>query len=132
MASRGPTESPEGAPGIIASLRQLAATGVGILRTRLELLANELEEERVRTLQIAVLGIFALFCGCVAFLLATAWIVIALWDQYRLMTLGALTLAYLGGAVFALLALRRKVAQRPKLFSTSLAELRRDQDLLRS
>jgi uncharacterized membrane protein YqjE len=132
MASSGPADSPENTPGIVASLRTLAASGVGIVRTRLELFANELEEERVRALQIAVLGIIAIFCGCVALLLATAWIVVALWDQYRLLTLAVLAFAYLAGALVAVSVLRAKAAQRPKLFSASLAELRRDQDLLRS
>ena len=120
------------APGVIASLRSLAANAVAIVHTRLELLANEVEEERVRTLEILLLAAIALFCAAVAVLLITTWIVVALWEQYRLATLAALALAYLIVAGIALRSLKARSAARPKLFSTSLAELARDRDLLKS
>jgi uncharacterized membrane protein YqjE len=89
------------APGVLASLRNLAATTVGIVRTRLDLLANDLEEQRIRALELIVLGVVALLLGLVSILTVTAWIVIALWDQYRLWTLGLLSLLYLGGFIGA-------------------------------
>lgn len=119
------------APGIIASLRSLAATSVGIARTRLQLLANDLEEQRLRVAQLLVLGAIALFCGAVAVLLASAWIVVALWDQYRLWTLALLAALYAGGCVAALVAMKARAAERPRAFSASLAELRRDEEVLR-
>jgi len=118
-------------PGIIASLRNLAATSVGIARTRLQLLANDLEEQRVRVLQLVVLGAIALFCGAVAVLLASAWIVVALWDQYRLWTLAVLTGLYAAGCMTALAVMKSKAAERPEVFSASLGELRRDEEMLR-
>lgn len=118
-------------PGVLASLRAFAATSVGIARTRLQLLANDLEEQRARVLHLVVLGAIALFCGTLAVLLASAWIVIALWDQYRLWTLGFLAAIYAGGCLLALSVMKSKAAQRPQLFSASLAELRRDEDTLR-
>ena len=120
------------APGVIASLRSLAANAVGIVRTRLELLANEFEEERVRTMQIILLAAIALFCAGVGVLLLTTWIVVALWDQYRLVTIAVLAFAYLIVAAIVALKLKTKTAERPKLFATSLAELTRDRDLLKS
>ena len=122
----------DGAPGVIASLRRLTRNAVGIIQTRLELLANELEEERVRTLQIIVLGAIGLFCAAVGVLLVSAWVVVALWEQYRLATLAVLALVYFVAAGIALGMLRVKAGERPKIFSTSLAELKRDQDLLDS
>ena len=130
MASPDPGAGP--APGVIAALRSLAANTVAIVHTRLELLANEVEEERVRTLQIVLLAVIALFCAAVGVLLITTWIVVALWEQYRLATLAALALAYLIAAGIALRKLKAKTAARPKLFTTSLAELARDRDLLKS
>ena len=118
------------APGVVASLRSLIANAVGILQTRLELFANEFEEERVRTLQIMLLAAIALFCAAVGLLLLTTWVVVALWDQYRLATLAVLALVYLVVAGIAFGKLKSKAAERPKLFATSLAELRRDRDLL--
>ena len=131
MASSDP--GPTGpAPGIVAALRSLVANAIDIVRTRLELLANEVEEERVRTLEIVLLAAIALFCAGVGVLLITTWFVVLLWEQYRLTTLAVLAFAYLLGAGIALRKLKSKKAQRPKLFSTSLAELARDRDLLKS
>lgn len=119
-----------GAPGVIASLRSLAANVLGIVQTRFELLANELEEERVRTLQIVMLSVIALLCAATGILLLTAWVVVALWEQYRLATLGAFALVYLIAAGFALRILKAKASARSKIFSASLAELKRDRELL--
>lgn len=132
MASDGSASGSGSTPGVIASLRALATNLVAIVQTRLELLANELEEERVRTLQMVVLAAVAGFCAAVGLLLVTAWVVVALWDQYRLATLAVLALLYFGVAAVAFWLLRSKAAQRPKIFSASLAELRRDSDVLKS
>jgi len=132
MAERDPGGGQENSPGVIASLRLLVANALGIVQTRLQLLANELEEERARSLQIVVLGAAAFCCAAIGILLVTAWIVIALWDQYRLLTVAVLAGLYFAAAAAALHALKSKSAQRSKLFSTSLAELRRDRDLLDS
>jgi uncharacterized membrane protein YqjE len=118
--------------GLIASLRRLAATGVAIVHTRLALLSSELDEERLRVTHMFVLGAVALFCGFIGVLLATLTVVVAFWDSHRLLALGVLSGIYLAGGVAALVALKSRAAQRPKLFSGSLAELARDRDLLES
>jgi len=132
MAEGAPGGGQDGAPGVIASLRALAANAIGIAQTRLQLLSNELEEERARTLQLVVLGAVAMFCAAIGLILVTAWIIIALWDQYRLLTVAVLAGLYMLGAALALRALKAKAAQRSKLFSASLGELGRDRDLLGS
>jgi uncharacterized membrane protein YqjE len=117
-------------PGILASLRGLTATALAIAQTRLQLLANEMQEQGAHGLQMLALAAIALFCGAIGILLLTAWLVIALWDQYRLLTVGVLALVYLAGCVAALRVLKLKAAERPQLFAASLAELQRDRDLL--
>ena len=118
--------------GVLASLRGLAANAVAITHTRLQLLASDLEEQRLRALDMIVLGAIAFFCGAISVLLVSAWIVVALWDQYRLITLGILAAAYFIGCVIALVRLKAKMLARPHLFAASLTELQRDEDLLRS
>lgn len=130
--ARGEASSGDTSPGVIGSLRGLAATAVGVARTRLQLLANELEEQRIRALEMVVLGAVALFCGAMALLLITAFIVIALWDQHRLWALGGLTVLYGVGCIAALSVLKGRASGRPKAFSASLAELARDEEALRS
>jgi uncharacterized membrane protein YqjE len=103
---------------------------VGIAQTRLQLVSNELEEQGIRGLQMLALGAVALFCAATGILLLTAWIVIAFWEAYRLLTVGALALAYFAGCAWAMRALKNKAAERPKLFAATLAELQRDRDWL--
>lgn len=119
-------------PGVIASLRRFARTGIDVLHDRLRLLGNELEEERLRLAQMLVLGALAAFCLAMSALLVTALVVIAFWEPYRLVALGLLAALYLVGAVVTFLVLKAKAAQRTKLFSASLGELARDRDLLKS
>ena len=119
-------------PGVLASLRGLGASAVAIARTRLQLLGNELEEQGIRGLQMLVLGAIAFFCAAIGILLVTAWVVIAFWEQHRLLTVGLAALVYFVGCAGALIALKARAASRPKLFAASLAELRRDRDFLQS
>ena len=132
MSQGARSAEPGASPGVLASLRNLTATALAIAHTRLQLLANDLEEQRIRALHVIVLGAVAFFCGAVGILLVSAWIVIALWDQYRLVTLALLAIAYFAGCAAALLRLKSRLLERPRMFATSLAELRRDEELLRS
>jgi uncharacterized membrane protein YqjE len=119
-------------PGVLDSLRNLAATAVGIAQTRIQLLANELEEQRIRALQLVVLGAMAMFFGAMAVLLLTTLLVVAFWEQHRLWTLGVLTVLYAAGCFGVLAMLKSRAAHRPRMFSASLAELRRDEEALRT
>ena len=132
MSDGARSEGSRPSPGVLASLRSLAATAVAMAHTRLQLLASDLEEQRIRVLQMLILGAAAFFCGAVALLLVSAWLVIALWDEYRLLTLGLLALVYFVGCVVASWRLRASIGVRPRLFAASIAELRRDEEMLRS
>ena len=132
MSEGAPGAERRASSGVLASLRGLVASVIAITHTRLQLLANELEEQRIRALHMVILGAVAFFCGAVGLLLLSAWIVIALWDQYRLLTLGVLAVAYFAGCAVALSRLKSHLHDRPRLFASSLTELRRDEELLRS
>ena len=117
---------PEASSGLMGSVRQLLSTLTSIASTRLELLANELQEERLRITQMLLFALFALFCFGVGILLLTTFIVVLFWDDHRLAVLGALSALFFAlGALMAML-LRSKAQAKPRLFSTSLAELTED------
>ena len=112
--------------GLYESLKSLLATLLAIVHTRAELLANELEEERVRVEQRVALFLAGyLFLGLGLFFL-TAWVAAALWDSHRLAVLGAAALLYLGLAAAAAWRLRVHIREKPRLFAASLAELAKD------
>lgn len=121
---------PEASSGLMGSLRRLLSTLTSIASTRLELLANELQEERLHLTQMLFFSLVAMFCFGMGLLLFTAFIVVLFWDDHRLAVLGVLcTLFFALGTLIAML-LRSKAQAKSKLFSASLAELARDREQL--
>jgi uncharacterized membrane protein YqjE len=121
---------PEVRSGLMGSIKRLTATLTSIVSTRLELLANELQEERLRLTQMFLFVLFALFCFGMGLLLLTVFIVVLFWDDHRLAVLGALSVLYFALGSLAAVSLRRKAQEKSKLFSASLAELAKDKEQL--
>jgi uncharacterized membrane protein YqjE len=116
--------------GLMESLERLAGTLLAIFQTRLELLSNEMEEERVRIEQMLLYGSVALFFFGLAIMLLTAFIVVLFWDSHRLLVLGGFTALFFVAGLLVLNELRRVAREKSKLFSASLAELADDRDRL--
>ena len=116
----------EAGAGLMGSIRQLLSTVTSIASTRLELLANEVQEERLRFTQMLLFTLFALFCFGVGILLLTAFIVVLFWDDHRLAVLGALSALFFALGALTAMLLRSKAQTKPRLFSASLAELTKD------
>lgn len=116
----------------MGSVRRLLSTVTTIASTRLELLANELQEERLRLTQMLLFALFALFCFGVGILLLTAFIVVLFWDDHRLAALGVLSALFLALGALMTMLLRGKAQTKSRLFSASLAELARDREQLDS
>lgn len=116
--------------GLIGSVKRLASTLASIISTRLELLANELQEERLRLTQMLLLGLFALFCAGMGVLLLVLFIVVLFGDEHRLAALGVLCVLFFSLAAVLALLLRSKAQTGSKLFSASLAELAKDKQEL--
>jgi uncharacterized membrane protein YqjE len=115
---------------LLAALRRLASTAAGLLQTRIELLATEFQEERARVLRILVLGFAAAIFLALGVVTLTFFIILLAWDGHRVLAAGLLTAAYLGIGVLLGLNARAAARERSRLFSASLAELRKDRDAL--
>jgi uncharacterized membrane protein YqjE len=120
----------EESTGLMESLERLAGTLLAIFQTRLELLSNEMEEERVRIEQMLLYGSVVLFFFGLAIMLLTAFIVVLFWDSHRMLVLGVFTALYFVAGLLVLNELRRVAREKSKLFSASLAELADDRDRL--
>ena len=120
----------EAGAGLMGSIKQLLSTLTSIASTRLELLANELQEERLRLTQMLLFTLFALFCFGVGILLLTAFIVVLFWDDHRLAALGTLSALFLALGTLMTMLLRSKAQAKSRLFSASLAELTKDREQL--
>ncbi len=118
--------------GLLASVRALLSTLLGMAHTRLELFANELEEEGVRLIRLFVYGFLSLFFFGLGVIALSLLVVAAFWDTYRLTAIAGVTLVYLGISVYCVISAKQQLAQKPKLFSVTLAEIRKDRAALSS
>lgn len=117
--------------GLGARLRGFAAGALGILQTRLELLATEVEEEKIRLgtlLGFAAAAFFFLGFGIV---LLALFLTVLLWDSHRLLALGVFTAIFLSIGIVAALAAARIGRQGSRLFAASISELAQDRDMIR-
>lgn len=112
--------------GLFGQLQQSLGNVIELLRVRLALLGTELGLEKQR---LAV-GLFwaaaAAISLTVAAVLFCGFVILLLWDGYRLAAVGVLALLFLGCGVFLLQAAQRRLRAESNLFSASLAELERD------
>ena len=120
------------APGSLGSrLRSSIAGALGILQTRLELLATEFQEEKLRLgslLGYAAAAFFFLGFGAVMLAL---FLTVLLWDSHRLLALGIFTALFLAIGILAALAAARIGRQGSRPFAASIAELAQDREMIR-
>src|SRR5689334_25123582 len=118
--------SPAGSDGLLRALRNRFSAYIVPLQTRLQLLAVELQEEKLRVAEIGVLAAAAGFFLALAVVVFTFFIIVLFWDTHRVLVTGLIAATYFVlGVVFALMA--RSRAQAPtKLFKESIAQLEKD------
>ena len=124
--------SEDAGPGIIQSLRSLGATVVALLWNRFDLLATELEEERIRLLQLLFWAAGAIFFFGIGILLIVVFLVALFWDSHRFIAIVSMAGIFLAAGIGMAMAVRRRIHEHPRLFSASLEELAKDKDRLTS
>lgn len=116
-------------PGLFESIKKLGATAIALTYTRLEILATELEEEKLRVVQLLLITAVTFLCFTLGAALLILFLVILFWETHKIIVLGILAALFLILGVILLYVLRRK-ATKPKLFSSSLSELAKDHEQL--
>lgn len=119
-----------GQRGLFASTKGLLGTGVTLLHNRLELLGVELAEERVRLISLVAYGAAAVVCIAAGLIFLAMFLTVMLWENNRLLALGIFSALFLGAGVASLTLAMSLARSGSKLFSASLAELRKDRDAL--
>jgi uncharacterized membrane protein YqjE len=120
------------AGGLLGSMKKLVATLVEIAHTRLQLLGNEIHEERLRIQQLWVLAIIAVFFFALGVLLVTLFLIVLFWDSNRLLAIGGFAGLYLVIGIAFAIAVRNRAARGSRLFAASLGELKKDRARLSS
>ena len=114
-----------GGSGLFAALKKTAVTLVGMLQTRLELVSNEIQIEKLRLLRQLALFLAVIFFGGLGLLLAVVLTTLIFWEQ-RVGVLAVFTALFLGLAGFFYAALRRSTVLSEAVLTTSLSELQKD------
>lgn len=116
--------------GLLSSVKRLITTLLEILQTRVDIIATEFEEERIRLRELVVFGFLTLFFVSVGLTLITLFIVSLYWDTHRLQVLGGVALLYLGLGGVTGICLYRRLKSRPRLFAATVSELEKDREKL--
>jgi|LNAP01.1.fsa_nt_gb uncharacterized membrane protein YqjE len=123
--------APKSSPGgLYASLKGLFGSSLGILQNRLELLGIELAEERqhlLALLGLCVTGVVFLSAGLILF---ATLITLVFWETHRLLVLGLFSSSFLLLGFLLIYQAIRHPRLGSSIFSSSLAELHKDQAAL--
>jgi uncharacterized membrane protein YqjE len=111
--------------GLLETLHRLGATVLAILQNRLELLAVELQEERLRLFNALLLAAAIVALGFLTLVLAAFALAVVAWTEYGVLGLAGLCGLSLIGTFLAYWRLRIGLRNWPFLPNT-LAELRKD------
>jgi len=116
---------------LTASLQRTTQSVLTALSTRLEILGTELGEERLNLTTLAIVALTVLFCLQVGLTFVILFVVLVVAPEHRPLAVGSSALAMLLGAGIGALWLRAWLKRRPSLFTTTVAELRKDLERLK-
>jgi len=112
--------------GLLVSFKRLCATVLEIGQVRLELVGTELELEKKRLFEGMLWALSALLVLGVGLVMFCGFIILLVWEGYRLAAIGVMALIFLAGAVALFLQARQRLSNPKGMFSASVSELNKD------
>ena len=116
---------------MLASLKNIAVTLAVMLQTRLELIGNELQVQKLLVARQLGLGLALVFLVGLTVPLLVA-LAVAVWWEQRVLVLGISCSLGALGALWCFAALRRTLRVTEAMFAASLAALKDDLAALKS
>lgn len=116
---------------MLSSLKNLSVTLLAIAQTRLSLLGNELQVQKILLVQMLSLLLAMMFCAGLAILFGLG-LVVSIWWEQRVLVLGMVTLVFGVVAAGCYLRLQSLLSPADAVFDASLAALKDDMALLRT
>jgi len=123
-------ENNHNSPSLAALVGRVARVALGGLRTRAELLAIELQEERLRLTQLVLWSMVLVFLGILGALLLTATIIFLFPEDARIYVMAAFAVLYLLGAAAVSVVVKSLLKREP--FSESIDQVKKDRLWLES
>jgi uncharacterized membrane protein YqjE len=124
--------TPEADSGTLSqSLRRFGDSLLGLVNTRLSILALEWAEERANLMRL-LLAVFAIVaCLQIAIIIGLIYLLMVVGEANRVAVLGIAALVLLLGAAGGALAIRIWLKRKAPMFETTIAELRKDREWIR-
>jgi uncharacterized membrane protein YqjE len=116
--------------GLVASVRRITDSVFAILLGRFELAALELQEEKIRLLDLLLHTAVAVVLGIMSLVSATALVIVVFWDKSPVLTLSLITAVYVLGAGVSWWKLRSRVKNGMPPLADTLAEFKKDREWL--
>jgi uncharacterized membrane protein YqjE len=118
--------------GLFGSVRRVADTCVSSIHNRVELLALELQEEKLRLVRLLLWTGAALFSAFLAITVITIAVVFLVPEESQKIAISGFGLLYAIVAAILAMKLRSEVRNAPPPLADTMAELKKDLQALRS
>ncbi len=114
------------------SLKSACAALISIAQTRLELLGVEVQEHLYDSVRFLLCGMVAIALAVLGVAMLSVGLLIAFWDEHRLLVAMLLGAGFLVASMATVLVLRQSLARKMNPFHATLNELTKDQAELRT
>jgi uncharacterized membrane protein YqjE len=118
--------------GWLGSLRRVGNSVLALIHTRVELFSVELQEEKLRALNLVIWFVVALTLGVAGLLIAMTVLGVFLWERTGYVGVICLAVITLGSSAALLWFLRRQILRGPGPFEGTISELGKDLACLQS
>lgn len=117
--------------GFVRSLQDLGDAVLGTAQDRLRLFAVELQEEKLRLVQILLFTAAIVLAGIMALTFASLTLAFVFWESDRLLVLLGLTGFYVVALAALALLFRRFLRRQMPPFAATLEEFKHDRECFR-
>jgi len=117
-------------PDFLDAMRRLGRSLLALIRTRAELLAVEIDEQKERSKGMVLLAVLGALFLALGLQMLAILVVAVFWDTYRVPALVGVTAIYLCVAAAAFLRLQFMWRSNASPFAATLEELKKDLDAM--
>ncbi len=116
---------------VLAAASSLLDSVLASLQNRVQILSIELQEEKIRLVQLLVWVAAIVFAGMMTVAFASLTVIYFFWENARLAALGGMTVFYAVGVLILWIKLKSYLARQARPFQATLSELEKDRACIR-